>query len=362
VFARSPFTAVLAAALFAALPRAAAAQSEVPRLDHVFVIVFENHAYPEIIGNTAGAPFLNKLAREANRARAYHAVGHPSLPNYLEMVGGSNFGVLGDLSPNWHGASADTLRVRPLFGNGTDAPTPAALTGATNGADIPAARYTAMTIGDQLAAAGKSWKTYQDGLPLSGFEGVDYADGVFSNLSAVSQAGVIHRYAVKHDPFAYFASVQQGKAPGAITGFEGPDGLWADLRAGTAPALSFIVPDQCHDMHGLGDAGLFCATDSLLIAMGDRAAERIVGAIEASPAWKGGKSAIVIVWDENDYGAGPNRVPFILATNYGVRGRTSDTPYNHYSFLRTLELAFGLPCLNHACDAAVRPMTDLFTP
>ena len=331
-----------------------------PKLDHVFVIMMENHSYPQIIGRAAQAPYLNQLARQGNLARAYFAVGHPSLVNYLEVVGGSNFGVSNDQGPNWHGALVDSTLIRPLTGTGTDLPTPAALTGATGGADIPAARYTAMTIADQLVAAGKSWKTYQEDLPPGGADRVDYSDGIFTNLSAVPQVDVQHLYAVKHDPFAYFANAQERKTASRAAGFDGTDGLYADLRAGTAPTFSFIVPNQCHDMHGLSNAGAFCAVDSMLIVMGDKSVERIVRSIQRSAAWHTGKSAIVILWDENDFSLAPNRVAFIVATNYGTKGVASDVPYNHFSLLRTLEAAFGLPCLNHACDANVRVMTDLF--
>src|SRR5262249_51187756 len=50
-------------------------------LDHVFIIVMENHAYGQIVGNPS-APFTNKYRRQANTARKYYAVGHPSLTNY----------------------------------------------------------------------------------------------------------------------------------------------------------------------------------------------------------------------------------------------------------------------------------------
>src|SRR5581483_8916988 len=73
----------------------------VPRLDHVFVIMMENHAYGQIIGNP-NAPFANQYAQSANLGTNYFAVAHPSLTNYLEVVGGSNFGVLNDHSPDWH--------------------------------------------------------------------------------------------------------------------------------------------------------------------------------------------------------------------------------------------------------------------
>lgn len=336
----------------------------VPPLDHVFLIVMENHGLDRIIGDSTPAPYLTKLSRSANVARQYFAVGHPSLPNYLEIVGGSNFGIGGDLTPDWHGRLHDSSLVAPLAGGGTDISTPAMFTGAAGGRDILPAHYAATTIADQLAAAGKSWRSYQEDLPATGADGVDFSDGIYSNLSGALADSVSWLYAVKHDPFAYFASVQEGKSATHslrnIVGFDGLRGLYADLRAGGVPTLSFIVPDQCHDMHGLRGAGFFCARDSTLVQMGDRTVERLVDAIEGSPAWKSGHDVIIITWDENDSAVRPNRVPFILITNYGVAGTASDVPYNHFSLLRTLESAFGLPCLNHACDADVKLMADLF--
>src|SRR5579883_1162732 len=73
----------------------------VPHLDHVFVIMMENHGYAQILNNP-NAPFINQLAKSANSATNYFAVGHPSLTNYLEFVGASNFGVRSDNSPDWH--------------------------------------------------------------------------------------------------------------------------------------------------------------------------------------------------------------------------------------------------------------------
>src|ERR1700761_3038367 len=73
----------------------------VPRLDHVFVIMMENHAYGQIAGNPQ-APFTNSLMAKANFATNYFAIAHPSSTNYLEVVGGSNFNNLSDQYPNWH--------------------------------------------------------------------------------------------------------------------------------------------------------------------------------------------------------------------------------------------------------------------
>ena len=109
----------------------------VPHLDHVFVIMMENHGYSQIIGNP-NAPFMNLYAQRVNLATNYFAVAHPSLTNYLEVVGGSNFGVLNDNSPDWHNATCTTHLalghavarqpaappICPIAGTGTDAATP----------------------------------------------------------------------------------------------------------------------------------------------------------------------------------------------------------------------------------------------
>ena len=352
---------ILALYLSTALAGSAlAGDSHVPRLDHVFLIVMENQSASDILGNPR-APFLNRYAREANQATRYFAIGHPSVPNYLHMVGGSNFGVPGDQSPKWHGDPSSPGSVPPIAGSGMDLPTPASLTGATGGKDIPAAHYKAMTIADQLHAAGKTWKSYQESLPPAGADRVDWSDGISSNLTASDLAPL---YAVKHNPFVYFESVQKNNQPGNklsnTVGFDGKHGLYADLRSGQVPNLSFIVPNQCHDMHGVGNAVSRCRSRATLIEMGDATVKALVEAIKASPAWRKGRNAIVVTWDENDFSNTPNLVVMIVDTSYGTHGVRSATPYNHHSLLKTLEAGFGLDCLNHACDPGVRVMSDVF--
>ena len=73
----------------------------IPSLDHVFVIMMENHAYAQVAGNPQ-APFINAMMAKANVAKNYYAIAHPSLTNYLEVVGGSNFNNLSDQYPDWH--------------------------------------------------------------------------------------------------------------------------------------------------------------------------------------------------------------------------------------------------------------------
>ena len=410
-----------------------AAEGPVPKgvtdLDHVFLIMMENHGYSQILNNP-NAPFINQLANSAGYATNYFAVGHPSSTNYLEIVGGSNFGVRSDDYPNWHSTcmpnlatgvttfdkpAASPALVCPIWGTGIDAATPA--TDCTNEVQttppncyiditnttlsIPAAANTiAKTIAHQLVEHGRSWKSYQENLPSGGADGVNYSDGFFTNntnfasflttpssftswsaqnitvpaIMTQSDANndIVYLYAAKHNPFVYFRDVQESTNPrNSLSNVVGFNSLYQDLGSGDVPDFSFIVPNQCNDQHGRSNAGPFCNFDEsdngtqtglneALILQGDVIVQRIVTSIKNSDTWKKGKNAIVVVWDENDYTATPNQVLLIVDTNYGDQGVKSSQFYTHFSLLRSLESGFDLPCLNHACDAGVNVMTDLF--
>jgi len=385
----------------------------IPRLDHVFVIMMENHGYSQVVGNP-NLPYINDLVGFANTATNYFAIAHPSSTNYLEIVGGSNFGVHTDNYPDWHNAYCTTNlasgivatdspaspNICPIFGTGTDAATPAIdTTNETSGPpgvnnidgmqSIAAAPNTVgKTIADQLAEAGRTWKSYQEGLGTEGADNINYSDGYYNNNTNFSQikpaqtpaltsAGIVALYAAKHNPFVYFRSIQEGYLPGSnlsnVVDFTGANGLYADLASGNVPTFSFIAPNQCNDQHGRGNAGPFCAFDPndngtqaglnpALMQRGDVALKQIVTAIKESPVWKQGNTAIVTVWDENDYSISPtvNQVLLIVDTNYGSHGIQSSVPYNHFSLTKSIEAGLGLPCLNHACDSNVAVMSDLF--
>jgi phosphatidylinositol-3-phosphatase len=383
----------------------------VPHLDHVFIIMMENHGYNQVVNNP-NDPFVDKYAKSVNSAANYFAVAHPSLTNYLEVVGGSNFGVHTDNSPDWHNANCTTNlasgivatdnpaspNICPIYGTGTDAATPALdVTNETTGLpgdiningtlSIPANPKTVgKTLADQLVAAGLTWKSYQESLPPSGADNVNNADGYFSNLTDLTQAlpgeaqtqsNVVALYAVKHNPFAYFRSVQEGEEPNNslknMVDFEGTHGLFADLSSGQVPTFSFIAPNQCNDQHGRGNAGPSCEFDPSddgtqnglnpgLLYRGDVTVQLLVTAIHKSPVWKDGRNAIILVWDEDDYSVAPttNQVLLTVDTNYGVRGVQSNNFYTHFSLLKSVESGLGLPCLNHACDASTNVMSDLF--
>ncbi len=374
--------------------------------------MMENHGYSQVVNNP-NLPYINELLTIANSATNYYAIAHPSLNNYLEVVGGSNFGVHSDNYPDWHNFSCTpnivamtvstdnpaSPNICPISGSGMDAATPAIdTTNETTGPpgvnnidgvlSIPSAPTLGKTIADQLATVGHTWKSYQESLPPQGADGVNYSDGYFTNLTnfaaikpavtpALASSDIVFLYAAKHNPFVYFSSIQEGDQPDSnlsnVVGFEGSGGLYADLATGNVPTYSFIAPNQCNDQHGRGNGGAFCAFDPndngtqaglnpALMQLGDVAVKRIVNAIKTSPMWTKGQNAMVIVWDEDDYSISPttNKVLAIVDTNYGTHGIQSATLYNHFSLLKSVEAGLGLPCLNHACDSNVNVMTDLF--
>ena len=66
--------------------------SKIPRPDHVVIVIEENKAYKQIIGNMA-AQYINRLASEGALFIQSFAVAHPSQPNYLALFSGSTHGV-----------------------------------------------------------------------------------------------------------------------------------------------------------------------------------------------------------------------------------------------------------------------------
>jgi len=156
----------------------------------VVLIVLENHEYDEVAGNPE-APYLNRLARRETLATRYHAVSHPSLPNYLALLGGSTFGI------------AD---------NCTDC----------------AARGS--NLAQQLSRAGISWRAYMEGMPRPCFDGV--------------QAG---GYVKRHDPFMYFPSIAASRR--RCANVVPTRRLRADLKRSSLPAFAWIGPDLCYSAH-----------------------------------------------------------------------------------------------------------------
>jgi len=354
----------------------------VPRLDHVFVIVLENHNSYTSFGSqgildSPNAPHIRALADKYNTATNYNGVWHPSLPNYIAMITGNWIGtdVLG---------SGHTYPKNGVVGiSDDDSPSVATDLAAPANASIHRWRVELPSIAGQLVKAGKDWKTYQQNIPEAGTH--------IANWPGDSNTAKL--YAVKHNPFPYIAEVQDD--PKQFAKQVPLEQLFSDLATNRVPALSFIVPDQCRDMHGLSAPLAPCGsqlgdTDANDIKRGDDEAFWLFNAITGSEAWEKGRNAIFLVFDE---GNGPlscaydpdkgidvapkthlpaadcynprnfdDKVVMIVATNYGVRGVKDDTLYSHFSLLKTIEAAFGLDYVGHAKDPATETMAPLLAP
>lgn len=356
--------AILTVALFLAGVGASAARSErpapnpVPGYAHIIVIVEENKDYRQIL-NAALAPNISRLAAGYGDATQFFGEVHPSEANYVALLGGDTFGIHDD----------DAFFCRP---GSTDA---LHCAGAAQPGYVDHTAH-APHLGQQLEAAGLTWKGYYEDLPAPGSLAVTASDPAFDNGTRKTAL-----YASKHSGFVNFAAVQDDpKRAEHLVGFD----QWrADLTADRLPNFALVVPNQCNEMHGLHGEGVPADCDganpAALIARGDRVVGNLVAQIQSTPSWGSPDNvAIVITFDE---GAGKTRegccavtplaasnfggghIPTIVITNHGPRGVRDDTPYNHYSLLRTIEDAFRLDGhLGHAADAdkGVVDMVKLF--
>jgi phosphatidylinositol-3-phosphatase len=337
-------------------------QSADAHLDHVFVIMLENHSQSSVIGDT-NAPFITALASTYATADQYYGVTHPSEPNYIAAISGSNWAINND---------------------------------------DPANRYDHTNLVDQLEAHGITWAAYMESMPAN--------DRLTDYWPASSNA----LYASKHDPFVLFTDIRND--PARMTHVKPFTSFAADMNSGHAPRFVWISPNQCHDMHGGvyspvasdGSDGSPCPygstkddpNDAALKAKADAFVKSTVETIMSSKAWTG-NSAIFILTDENDYTGnastdgwesaagccdspilqsgyqflksdgitpdgnvwmcptgqaacmyGGGLIPAIVVTKHGRRGYVSHTPYNHYSLLRTIEENWKLGYLGAASDSA----------
>ena len=87
-----PFLCGAVLALLSAVAPGVGAEAGAPRFDHIYLIILENHDFDEAL-HSGASPFFEGLARAQGLATRYYGVTHPSLPNYLAMIGGDDFGV-----------------------------------------------------------------------------------------------------------------------------------------------------------------------------------------------------------------------------------------------------------------------------
>jgi hypothetical protein len=152
-----------------------------------------------------------------------------------------------------------------------------------------------------------------------------YAESAPTNCGLVS-AG---RYAVKHNPWPYYAGERAAckqhdiAVPSGFT-LGDPEAL---------PTLTFVAPDLCDDTHDCD------------VAHGDAFLRRLLDPVLASAAYRRGETAVIVTYDEY------TPLPNVIMAESVPRGSRFDGAFDHYGLLRTVEDALGLPLLGHAAQA-----------
>ena len=251
------------------------------------LLVEENHGYSAVIGNAA-MPYLNGLASQYGLATQFYANTHPSIGNYFMLTTGKV--ITNDDS--FAGTVSDDNLVR------------------------------------ELVAAGKTWKSYADGLPSAGYTGGD-----------------VPPYAKRHNPFVYFSDVAGTSQANNVVPFSQ---LTADLTADQLPDFSYVVPNLNHDAHD----GTLAEADSWL-------QQNIAPLLASATFQKDG--LLIIAFDEaedSDTAHGGGHIATVIISPLGKKQYQSPTLFQHQSSLRLILKALGVT--NYPGASASAPEMDEF--
>jgi len=273
----------LAPALAAAcLALTAPTASAVPPLDHVIVIVMENKSYTQAMTG----PYTASLVAAGASFQYFFAYTHPSQPNYLMLWSGGTQGITTDVCPP---------------------------------AGIP---FDTENLGHACEVAGKTWRTYAEGLPAPGSD-------VCTNPATY--------YLRKHCPWTYFSNLDHNNER------EYAD-LAADIANDALPNLAFVIPDSHDDSHDTGydvtwgDNWLAANVPAMLDAVGPR-------------------GVVIVTWDEDDGHSG-NRILTVFDGPLVQAGYVSTDFTYHWNVVRTIADALGIERPGLASSAA--PIEDIW--
>ena len=231
-----------------------------PPVSHMWIVVLTGHGYEAAFGANSQATYLSKtLTTHGELIPNYYAIAHGGLANEIAMISGqsptkqtaANCPQYGDVTP---GTPADQGQVN---GDGCVYP-----------GDVK-------TLADQLSTSGNTSKAYVEG---AGSSGCDHTTT---------------SYETWRNPFLYFHSVIDNQAT-CNSSVVDLSQMQTDLQqVGDTPALSYIVPNSCHN-----GSDTPCAPDQPAgLAAADAWLQTIIPQIEASPGYKQG-GLIAITFDQ----------------------------------------------------------------
>jgi phosphatidylinositol-3-phosphatase len=266
----------------------------------------ENQNWSSIKGNKS-APYMNQtFLPMASHAEQYFNPpnNHPSLPNYLWLEAGTNFGILDDDPPR---------------------------------ADSQSSTHQLVTLLKNAPNGGVSWRAYE--------ENISGRDCALYNK---------YPYAVRHNPFVYFNDVTDKKnvrSAYCIAHIRPFAELPKDLANNLVAQYNFITPNVCDDRHD------DCTPAHDQVAQGDSWLAKNLPQILNSRAYRDG-GAIFITWDEAALADGPIGM-IVLSPFAKGNGYAGPIHYDHGALLRSVEEIFGvMPYLGNATNEP--DLKDLF--
>ena len=269
----------------------------------VFLILMENVSWPDLVGST-NAPYIrNVLLPQSSYASNMFIVPGTfgSLPQYLWLESGTNWGVTSDSSD-------------------------------------PASHHFATTnhFVIQLQNAGISWKAYQE--------------SISGTTCPTASSGL---YAAYHNPFVYFDDIYLNSANCAAH-IRPYTELARDLTNNTVARYNFITPNLCDDMHGAGG----CPAGNRIL-LGDLWLSTEIPKITNSLAYRN-NGAIIITWDEGTANVAGPFGTIVLSSWAKGGGYVLSDHLDHTATFRTLQEIFQVPPL-YAAKTGTN-LSDLFKP
>jgi hypothetical protein len=335
---------------------------KLPAIKHVFLIMLSDQPYAATFGPESKAPYLaHTLESRGELLARYYAVAHEQLANGIALLSGQ-------------GPTPSTAANCPVYNDVTPATPAADRQVAGDGCVYPP---TIATLPGQLEVKQLTWRAYVQGIDEAGAAAPACAHPATGQADPSSPSPSSGAYATFRNPFVYFHGLVD--SPTCASDDVGLGALSADLSSEQhTRALSYIVPDRCHDgspgpCPGGGPGGLPAADVWLT---------QIVPKILASAAYKQG-GLLLITSDEAPSSGefadsssccgqprypnlpppsgvaaslpaeGGGQVGALLLSPFVKPHTITQEPYNHYSLLRTIEDLFGLKHLGYANGAHV---------
>jgi hypothetical protein len=346
-----------------------------PSISHVFLIVLGDQGYENTFGaNSTSTYFSKTLPAQGEILSNYYAVSPGDLSNEIALLSGQ-------------GPTVQTAANCPEYSDLV--PSTLGLSEQVEGAGCVYPVET-QTLPGQLATAKQSWKAYVEDIG-NGEAGqpTTCRRPSLGTLDPDSLPSAGDGYETWRNPLVYFHSIADGTECSERD--VGLDRLGADLEnVKRTPALTYIVPDACHDgsevpcepgqpaglsgaesflrtvvpeiqkSQAYGGGGLIAITFAQAPQTGPKADSSSCCGTPEYPNLKaaGALPAEPVNGPVKPSGGG-GRVGMLLISPFVLPGSTNESGYyNHYSMLRSMEELFGLPAIGYAAEPAILPFDE----